>query len=51
MVSQKFDYVSFVERTIQNLCQYQDCSTNISDMTSPERKILRTLTDSPNEVS
>ena len=50
-VTEKCDYVSLVEEQFKNLCQYADCSTDISEITSPERKILRKFADTPDEVS
>ena len=38
---------SLVERTVQNLCQDANCSTDISDTISLEREILRKLNDFP----
>ena len=48
---EKFDLISLIERTIQNLRQDADCSADISDMASLEIEILRKLTNSPDEVS
>ena len=48
---EKLDLISLVEKTIQHLRQDVDCITDISDMASLEREILRKLNDSPDEVS
>ena len=47
----KFDLISLVEKSIQHLRQHADCITDTGDMASLERKILRKLNDSPDEVS
>ena len=50
-VKEKFDLISLIERTIQNLRQDADCSPDISDTASLEIEKLRKLTNYPDEVS